>query len=75
MQVVRRRFSGHKLRVLRRRAKISRTVLAFVVGRTADSIGNYERGFTTPSGEVIAALAEHLDCSPDDFFECETVDA
>lgn len=75
MQVVRRSFSGHKLRDLRKHAGISRTVLAFVVGRTADSIGNCERGMTTPSGEVIAALAEHLDWSPDDFFECESVDA
>jgi len=71
---VRRSFSGERLRRLRREAKLTRTVLAFGVGRTVDSIANYERGLTTPSAEVLARLAEHLDCSPDDFFEAETID-
>jgi transcriptional regulator with XRE-family HTH domain len=75
VQVVRRRFSGCKLRELRKGAKLNRDTLAFAVGRTVGSIGNYERGLTSPSAEVLAALAEHLDCAPEDFFESEEVDA
>jgi transcriptional regulator with XRE-family HTH domain len=68
---VQRTFSGQKLRDLRKRAHLSRDVLAFVVGRTVGSIANYERGITTPSADVLAELAEYLDCAPDDFFESE----
>ena len=66
---VHRSFSGQRLRELRKAARLSRTVLAFGVGRTVDSIANYERGLTTPSADVLARLAEHLDCSPEDFFD------
>jgi transcriptional regulator with XRE-family HTH domain len=70
----RRSFSGSRLRDLRRDAHTSRTVLAFAVGRTVDSISNYERGLTTPSADVLARLADFLGCSPDEFFELEAID-
>ncbi len=66
---VQRIFSGERLRERRKQLKLSRDVLAFAVGRTVDSIGNYERGFTTPSAEVLVRLAEHLECDLDDLFE------
>jgi transcriptional regulator with XRE-family HTH domain len=71
---VQRTFSGESLRARRKHYNLSRTVLAFAVGLTVDSIGNYERGFTTPSAEVLARLCEYLECSPNDLFE-EVVDA
>lgn len=64
-----RQFSATALRTLRKRADISRDVLAFAVGRTYGSIANYEQGKTVPSAEILAQLAEYLDCEIGDFFE------
>jgi transcriptional regulator with XRE-family HTH domain len=66
---VRQTFSGRALRARRKQLKLSRDALGWAVGRTYSSITNYERGVTTPSGEVIARLAETLECSPNDLFE------
>jgi transcriptional regulator with XRE-family HTH domain len=71
---VHRTFSGPTLRARRKQLRLSRTVVAFAVGRTVDSIANYERGLTTPSAEVLARIAEYLDCSPNDLYEREAVD-
>lgn len=64
-------FSPTALRSRRKQKKVSRDLLAFAVGRTVGTIGNYERGFTTPSAETIAALAHNLDCDPGDLFEAQ----
>ena len=72
---IHRTFSGQALRARRKQQRLNRDILAFAVGRTVGSIGNYERGLTTPSAEVLARLAEHLDCSPESFYiETEVVD-
>jgi transcriptional regulator with XRE-family HTH domain len=64
-----RAFSGERLRDRRRQARLSRTVLAFAVGRTAESIGNYERGSTVPRADVLAKLTQVLECDLDDLYE------
>lgn len=66
---VRTRFSATALRTLRKRAGLSRDLLAHGVGRTTGSIANYEQGHTVPSAEILSRLAELLDCDVSDFFE------
>jgi transcriptional regulator with XRE-family HTH domain len=51
---VHRTFSGDALRARRKQLNLSRTLVGFAVGRTVDSIANYERGLTTPSADVVA---------------------
>jgi transcriptional regulator with XRE-family HTH domain len=65
------RFSADALRTLRKRADVNRDVLAFAAGITTGSIANYEQGRTVPSAEVLARLADYLDCGVVDFFEEE----
>jgi transcriptional regulator with XRE-family HTH domain len=67
-------FSAHALRARRKQLGLSREIVAFSVGRTYATITNYETGVTTPPAEIVAQLAEVLECSPNDFFQ-ETVDA
>jgi transcriptional regulator with XRE-family HTH domain len=66
---VRTQFSATSLRTLRKAAGVNRDVLAFAVGITTGSIANYEQGRTVPSAEVLARLADYLDCGVADFFE------
>lgn len=63
------KFSGNHLRAKRKAARISRDTLAFCVGRTTQTIGNYERGFTRPSADVLIEIARYLECPVEDLFE------
>jgi transcriptional regulator with XRE-family HTH domain len=65
------RFSPTALRTLRKQARVSRDVLAFAIGRTTGSIANYEQGKTAPSAEIVAEIADYLDCELSDLFEEE----
>jgi len=68
---VRTHFSATALRTLRKRTGVNRDVLAFAVGITTGSIANYEQGRTVPSAEVLARIADYLDCGVADLFEGE----
>ena len=61
-----RRFSGHRLRTLRREAGISRTALAAAICRSSHSIYLWERGTVTPRADALGRLADALQCSVDD---------
>ncbi|ACZ84844.1 helix-turn-helix domain-containing protein [Streptosporangium roseum] len=61
-----RKFSGPRLRAARTAAKLSRAKLAIGVGRTAQSIYLYERESVTPPVNVLAQIADFLDCRFDD---------
>jgi len=61
-----RRFSSHRLRTLRRKAGVSRTVLAASVRRCAHSVYLWERGTVAPSADALARIADTLGCRIDD---------
>ena len=61
-----RRFSGHRLRTLRREAGISRTALAVMVGRCEHTLYLWERGRVAPRGDALGRLAHALQCTVDD---------
>jgi transcriptional regulator with XRE-family HTH domain len=63
-----RHFSGALLRERRLAAGLKPEQLAFHVGRTVFSVHQYERGTATPSAKILAACADTLDCSVEDFF-------
>lgn len=66
-------FSPSALRSRRKHLHLSREAVAGAVLRSYATLTNYERGITTPTAEVIAALAEVLECDPGDLFEAEDV--
>ena len=61
-----RRFSGHRLRTLRREAGISRTALAAAVGCCEHSVYSWERGTVAPRADTLAQIADALKCRLDD---------
>lgn len=62
-------FSGKRLRELRKHVGFSGERLAVDVGRSLYSIAGYEAGRSVPSAEVVARMADALDCDPGDFYE------
>ena len=72
---VRQAFSGTTLRARRTELGLSRDFVAWAVGRTVGSIANYETGATTPSADIVAALADVLEITPADLFDQASVDA
>lgn len=62
------RFDPHRLRALRQRADLSPEQLAIEIGRSAQTIGMYERGGVTPPVACLAGLAEALNADIGDFF-------
>ncbi|GAA1819368.1 helix-turn-helix transcriptional regulator [Actinomadura chokoriensis] len=68
-----RHFSGRRLRTLRTAANITPDGLADMVGRSAFSVREYERGRVIPSVDVLARLADTLGCATDDLFELRSV--
>jgi DNA-binding XRE family transcriptional regulator len=62
-------FSPSKLRERRKAAGLRREALAWGVGVSYETIGNYERGATQPSAKVVTRLAQLLGCDVADLFE------
>lgn len=62
------RFSGDRLRALRRNIGLTRTQLAAGVGVTEPTVGTWERGEFEPSLRSMFQLIRVLDCSVDDLF-------
>ena len=56
---------GEHISLLRKRKKLSQSVLGKSVGTSGDIIGRYERDIITPSIEVIMKIADALDVSID----------
>lgn len=54
-------FPGENLKRLRKKKGLTQTQLAERVGVTYQSIGQYERGETSPSGKTLKKLADALD--------------
>jgi transcriptional regulator with XRE-family HTH domain len=61
-------YSPTLLRERRRAAGISQEQLAVAIGRSYSSIRNYEARLVAPPTEVLAALAEVIGCTPENFF-------
>lgn len=66
-------LSGDRLREARTVRDVPIERLALDVHRSASTIVDYERGRVTPPANVLAALADALGCSLDDFYEPERV--
>jgi len=62
-------FSPDALRTRRKELRLSRESVAGAILRSYETVGNYERGVTTPTADVIAALAEVLGLDIDQLFE------
>ncbi len=62
------RFSGSKLRELRRAIGISPTDLAYRVNRSYNSIRAYETGTVVPPPEVVQAIADVLNLPVDSLY-------
>lgn len=60
------RFSGAKLKEIRRHRGLSRTALAARVGCGYDTLSTWERGQFEPKLGSFVALVEALDCDADD---------
>lgn len=63
------RFSGERLRAMRRHSGKRPERIAVDVDRSAQQLKRYEVGDANPPAAVIAALASSLGCEPADFFE------
>jgi len=59
---------GANLRRLREAAAITQADLASRIGKTVETISNFERGKTTPSLRSVQDLAQALGCSVADLF-------
>ncbi len=64
-----RRFSGPQLRAARIAAGIQPERIALDVRRSAFTIHEYETGRVVPPTQIVAALADALGLTVDDFFE------
>lgn len=62
------RFSGPSLQAARRRAGKSREQLAVEVGRSYQTIINYERNYNSPTAAVLPALAHAVGVEIGDLF-------
>ncbi len=65
-------FSGPRLREMRTAAGLSSEQLAALIDRSVYSVHLYERGRVAPPAQVLAALADELDCPIDSFFTKES---
>ncbi len=57
---------GTHIKELRLRAKLTQEGLAAKIGVTPSAVGNYERGVSFPKEEVLMALFEALNCTPNE---------
>lgn len=57
---------GTRIKELRQRAKLTQEGLAAKIGVTPSAVGNYERGVSFPKEEVLMALFEALNCTPNE---------
>lgn len=62
-------FSAEALRARRKQFRFSRRLLALAIGKTAETIYNYEHERTVPTVDVLAQIAGALECRVEDFFE------
>jgi transcriptional regulator with XRE-family HTH domain len=66
---VQQHFSPDRLRQQRKRAGFNRDRLAFVIGRTTQTVTNYETGRQTPTTAVLGSIADALGIAAGDLFE------
>ncbi len=65
------RFDHRRLRELRRRADLSPEQVAIEIGRSAQTVGLYERGGGVPPVDCLMGLAKALNVDIGDFFTDE----
>jgi transcriptional regulator with XRE-family HTH domain len=63
-----RKFSGALLQRRRKAAGLKPEQLALRVDRSVFAVHQWERGTSSPRAAVLAALADTLDCTVEDFF-------
>lgn len=61
----RREEFARRLRALRGKRKVTRSILAQLCGLHTNAVSEYERGVTMPSVESLAKLAEYFDVTMD----------
>lgn len=59
---------GINIRSLRTRAGLTQERLALKIGVTPSAVGNYERDVSFPKEDVLLAMFDALDCSPNELF-------
>jgi DNA-binding transcriptional regulator YiaG len=62
-------FSPTRIKELREAAGLSRTALAYLVGRSEQMVWRWENGWHTPPAPTLERLANALECSVGDLFE------
>ncbi len=62
-------FSPNRLKTLREHAGLTRTAVAYVAGRSEQSVWLWERGKVAPSVETLERVASLLGVAVGDFFE------
>jgi transcriptional regulator with XRE-family HTH domain len=65
---VARTFSKERLRSARLAAGLKPEQLALRIDRSVFTIHQYERGDSAPPARLLGLLADHLDCTVDDFY-------
>src|SRR5215218_1358079 len=63
------RFSPARLKALRQAADLTRTQLAYRVGRSEQTVWEWERGNITPKIEMLGVMCSVLNCTISDLFE------
>lgn len=61
-------FIGKKIKEYRKNKKITQKALGKIIGKSDNTISNYETGIIAPSQDSLFALAEALQVKVDDFF-------
>jgi repressor LexA len=68
------KFSGEKLKELRKKRRLTQEELAERIGVTRVAVAKWEAGERTPKGEYLVRLASELGVSPSYFFESDNQD-
>jgi len=62
---------GDALRSRRKQLGLNREAVAFAIGRTVVTVGNWERGRSRPNQDDLCELARALGCDPTDLVRPE----
>lgn len=65
---------GLRIKELREASSLTQVELAALSLKSVETISNFERGKTLPSVRTLFTLAQHLGCSPADFFSTVSIE-
>ncbi len=68
-----RRAFGKRIQTLRKRQRLTQEELAQQIGKSADTISNIERGFSSTRIETAVAIADKLGTTLSDLFDFQAI--